>query len=370
MNDPLYVNGLKTVFILGAGFSCGLGLPSQEKIPRLLLSSKFQEPVDIIITEILASFLRDIFNNDSKNCLPSLEDIFTFIDLSAGSGHNLGINYPPKRLRAVRRFLIHRILRILDYRYDDSRNPRAIQNFLESISGISENSPSFSFIVLNWDIVLEKQLFIRLVNAPIDYCCDCTNYDRLIDKGTQQRIRICKMHGSGNWVYCYNCKNLYYREVDKIALTSGADLNKSDFELFPQQLLNLGVTLSDEMLKLPHPFKCKNCGNSLSFHIATFSYRKSFHNPAYSSIWYAAEKLLSNASNWVFIGYSLPEADYELKTLLKSAQLQKPDPKRIIVIDPKKAVHKKYRCFFGNTIESYINKYQESSILQIIKSLS
>ncbi len=60
----------------------------------------------------------------------------------------------------------------------------------------------------------------------------------------------------------------------------------------------------------------------VSTHIATFSYRKSFRTHAYPSIWYRAERMLSEADRWVLIGYSLPKADYDLKHLLKVAQMR------------------------------------------------
>ena len=39
--------------------------------------------------------------------------------------------------------------------------------------------------------------------------------------------------------------------------------------------------------------------------------------------WFDAEDLLREAKNWVFVGYSLPEADYEFKYLLKRIELSK-----------------------------------------------
>jgi hypothetical protein len=60
----------------------------------------------------------------------------------------------------------------------------------------------------------------------------------------------------------------------------------------------------------------------VSSHIATFSYRKSFRTHAYASIWNRAAEILADADRWIFIGYSLPKADFELKHLLKTAQLR------------------------------------------------
>jgi len=86
-------------------------------------------------------------------------------------------------------------------------------------------------------------------------------------------------------------------------------------------------------------------------------------NPAYPSIWYHAEKLLSDSNHWVFIGYSLPEADYELKHLLKTAQLRMAHinrkKKRIIdvVIFNDDLTIKKFQNFFGDGVElNFYNK--------------
>ena len=43
--------------------------------------------------------------------------------------------------------------------------------------------------------------------------------------------------------------------------------------------------------------------------------------------WFSAERLLRNAKNWIFIGYSLPAADFEF-TFFKGALLK--DPKQIL----------------------------------------
>ena len=43
----------------------------------------------------------------------------------------------------------------------------------------------------------------------------------------------------------------------------------------------------------------------------------------YDQSWQTAERLLREAKNWIFIGYSLPAADYEFKLLLKRVQLSR-----------------------------------------------
>ncbi len=83
------------------------------------------------------------------------------------------------------------------------------------------------------------------------------------------------------------------------------------------------------------------------------SYRKSFRTHAYASVWRRAERMLADADQWIFVGYSLPEADYELKHLLKVAQLQMADRstrrKKIIdvVVKGGGPTCEKFKQFFG-----------------------
>jgi hypothetical protein len=58
----------------------------------------------------------------------------------------------------------------------------------------------------------------------------------------------------------------------------------------------------------------------LGARIATFSYRKEISIPQFQMVWQQAFSALRDSSNWLFIGYSLPEADFEFRHLLKSAE--------------------------------------------------
>ncbi len=140
----------KVAFILGAGFSKCADLPVQDEFSSLLTSDEFDKPIDMVITESIKQFLKDVFGWKENRDIPALEDIFTFIDLSAGSGHHLGIKYSPKLLRALRRMLMYRTFQIIDHRFKYSQD---IEKLLRHYRGSDH-----SFIVMNWDIVLEKQL--------------------------------------------------------------------------------------------------------------------------------------------------------------------------------------------------------------------
>lgn len=342
-------NPRNTVFVLGAGFSRCADLPVQSEFSSFLTSSEFGTEIDKVITKAIKGFLKDVFGWKDDSEIPSLEDIFTFIDLSAGSGHNLGIKYTPKKLRALRRMLIHRTFQIIDYRFNDSADIEKLLRHYEK--------DNCSFIVMNWDIVLEKHLRTINCNKKINYIAPSHDWHNEKRGDSDEGIKICKMHGSSNWVYCENCKTLFYDLDEKLSLHKKVGLLKSDFRLFDEKFTDrhfdtsLGIN--------PNEKKCKTCNYSVASHIATFSYRKSFRTTAYTAIWSEAEKILAHSSKWIFIGYSLPEADFELKHLIKNAELRFKHKKKKrdidVVIYNDNNTEKKFEKFFG---KENVNTYQ------------
>ena len=303
----------KVAFILGAGFSKCAEVPIQAEFSPLLTSEEFDAPVDLSITSIIKDFLISSFGWKEGREIPSLEDVFTFIDLSVSKGHYFGRSYTPPMLRALRRLLIYRIFQILDKQF------KICPEIIELLRHYQEDESSF--IVLNWDIVLEKHLLELEPETKVNYISPAFDWNRDDEFNPADGIQICKMHGSSNWVYCENCKALYYQVDKKLSLHRKVGLSKTDLLLFDidEQLKNHSVL---ESPAITNEGCCKRCQNILSSHIATFSYRKSFRTAAYSAIWHEAENLLAQADHWIFIGYSLPEADFEFKHLIKSAELR------------------------------------------------
>jgi hypothetical protein len=292
--------------------------------------------------------------------MPELEDIFTCIDLSANTGHHLGIKYTPKLLRAIRRMAIYRIFSVLDQHFTFSSD---ISKLLRRTTPPSLSDSSF--IVLNWDIVLEKHLAALGVSA--DYECDSFEWN-VPSAGPATKsptVPVCKMHGSSNWVYCENCKALFFDQNDKLSLRSKVGLVKLDFRLFDEKFS--GKRFNELLGIEPKMRKCRRCKNMVSSHIATFSYRKSFRTHAYPSIWHRAEELLARSNHWIFVGYSLPKADFELKSLLKTAQLRYAHlapkaPIRIDVVVKGDLAHRDYEAFFGSASFQYFDQGLEGYV--------
>lgn len=181
----------------------------------------------------------------------------------------------------------------------------------------------------NWDIVFENHL--REMGA--DYWYGLAVEDLRGREIARRGVPLLMPHGSANWIYCDCCRRLFAGQEDdgKAALRALIYIDEDDFrELCPGEEAVIGL-----VSKLPRrPSDCMHCHNRLGARIATFSYRKEVSIPQFQAVWQRAFSALRDSDNWLFIGYSLPEADFEFRHLLKSAEKARSsgEPKRIRVI--------------------------------------
>ncbi len=345
---------MRTAVILGAGFSANSGLPVQSQIPRLLTGLKKSNEMENTISEIILRFLKSVYGFGGCDYYPNLDDIFTCIDISTNSGHHLGLEYSAQHLRAIRRMLVYRVFSILEscYNYDIG-----VEAFIRSLL---EKSSEVDFIVLNWDTVLEKYLIKMMPDFEIEYRNDGILWGEGEERksgallnGKNRIIKVLKLHGSSNWLYCDNCRSLYYDLFDDVSLIKKAGFQRNDLNIFPE--------LKKFESELFQSENCMVCQDRISSHIATFRYRKSFRTNSFPSVWDSAEEVLNKADRWVFIGYSLPDADYEFKHLLKIAQLKTAHivNKQLsidLVLESSENTVDKYRCFFGDKLGVFCNE--------------
>src|SRR5262249_42264711 len=155
---------------------------------------------------------------------------------------------------------------------------------------------------------------------------------------------IIKIHGSVNWLYCDNCRQLYWFPADDAV----------------QVAMQLITALEARKLKLRDSDACEKwrCLNfvtvPLTPRISPFRFLKALDFPMFDKSWVSAERLLRSADKWVFIGYSLPGADYEFKHLLKRVQLSRSMPPEFAVITGGSDSHStylNYQQFFGRRVK-------------------
>jgi hypothetical protein len=351
----------QVAFILGAGFSTYAGLPLVSDFTEQMLQPSSEEhPDNDVIIQYLRKFIHDAFDhsiNAKAKYWPELEDVFTCIDLSANTGHNLGAEYNSATLRTVRRALIVRMTSMLWEKYERAREQRNVKwKQLERFIKLVDLDRTV-FISMNWDTVLEAQLEkIDKLRPRFTYTSDAiaVNFPESgkrieLQDGSGRTVRLIKMHGSINWLYCDNCRHLFWvpsRQVTKIA---GQALSRADWERIDRALGNTAAHRNEKT------WGCCRCdARGLGGRIATFSYRKALDFPMFHKSWFEAERELRDAGAWVFIGYSLPAADYEFKYLLKRTQLCRKPPTYMLVSQDagdSERTYRSYQRFFGRSIK-------------------
>lgn len=268
----------------------------------------------------------------------TLEDLFTLFDkIIIGREHFR--TYSSESIQEVHTALRKCIIFTLAYYSSiNIQENNAVKKFAKMLLEYRCHKPyaedNFSIITMNWDAYLEKSLFQvceeynstkthRKVYPDLcfyDYCYGSKEH-RIVSthikaKG-HRNIKLLKLHGSINWLTCPHCGRVFVDYKQDIAV--------------------------DEMLAVCY---CPLCykefeGNvdspQLHSMLITPTFLKDLNNLHIKNIWHNTLIDLTEATKVVFIGYSFPDADFEMRCLLKKAL--KPKTKIDVVLnstdDPK-----------------------------------
>ncbi len=234
---------------------------------------------------------------------------------------------------------------------------------LRFLNGISVDK--HAFVSLNWDVVLEgcieelRKPFSPLYSAEITPA-EIVSYRVVEGHHKKQKLSISKMHGSINWAYCDCCRRTFSVPINKVTTLASQVLN-------PDQVKKLYGPKALPRLDCPY------CDVDLGVRLATFSYQKALRTPPFESSWLEAEKSLRLARKWVFIGYSLPNADFEFTYMLKRvalARVTRPEVTVITVDDGTQPDQlspvKRYQRFFGECKPKFFRTGLTSEAIQTI----
>lgn len=330
------------VLFLGSGFSAVLGIPTTTQVNRRLLDPVSRidrlQVVEDVIGDKLAEYWRRVFGWERGKREPTLEDHFTQLDVAANSGHQLGPEYLPKQLRAIRRWSIHRIFTLLK-----SQGFRC--ESVTKLMGMIDGAFELAVVTTNWDTEAESCVY---------HGGDDINYGLDVIRDGQRHsppagVPILKLHGCLNRGYCDCCKALisFGSQLDNVIVNAKLLLEPDDFRALHEEKA-AEILQQDKLSRQVR--KCLGCGGRITARIATFSYRKDLNPNAFYTIWDEAYTTLQLASKWLFVGYSLPEADTEIRSLLKSAQLARKNISQLridIVLKEDCQAGERYRRFFG-----------------------
>ncbi|MES2429384.1 MAG: hypothetical protein V4556_00525 [Bacteroidota bacterium] len=349
----------KTVFILGAGFSMNAGAPSQERLVEKIFEIHNSDPNIFIAGKVdqFKDFLTNTLNIPEilQNKIP-FEDIFTPLDkclLENLSFRNLSVDQV-KEIRGLIYYLVGKtlqhILQTSDKGYIDKFATFLVDECQKRKNKNYPNIDNVSVITTNWDILLDRSIQEQIdsnffLEAVVDYCCYISSYRKDDDRvkpgleilgGGGFNVKLIKLHGSLNWLQCPRCQRVYVDIDDKIAIS-----------------------------QYTHPINCRHCdknfgvqvSHKLTSNIIMPTFLKNLSNPQYKLLWQNAGVELSEANKIVFIGYSLPQADYEMRQLL-SRMVRKDAEITVVGFSNSPATDKdfqdfvnRYKVFFGDRLQ-------------------
>ncbi|MGJ7033791.1 hypothetical protein [Niabella hirudinis] len=350
----------KTVFVVGAGFSVEANAPSQEKLVKKIFDVHNSNP-EVFKENKIREFVE--FLNDTL-CIPTelqetipLEDIFTPLD-SCIANNTTFKNLSVQEISNKRKLVFELIGLTLQFLLEKS-DKNYINEFARYVVQVSKSRQEcyrtidpISIISTNWDILLDNSLYNKIRDQSdlgvVDYCCYISSYDEFDDsvkpgleilgKGGFN-VKFLKLHGSLNWLQCPKCQRIYVKFNEKIAM--------------------------DPYASIAQP-TCRHCdgnfGKQKSHYLVANlimpTFLKDLSNPQYKIIWQNAGIELSEAKKIVFIGYSLPQADFEMRQLL--SRMVDVDTEIEVVNfkddnNPKiyEDLIKNYKQFFGRNITAF-----------------
>lgn len=352
----------KTVYFLGAGFSKPAGGPVQNQIIETILSPDFKDKYTDNnhikkALEKFTAFLRNDLHIKKKDYVNvELEDIFTPIDRCLADSKSFG-RYGNKALAALREDLHLLMAAAIQFRVDQpGNNSDYIEQFALHIDKIAQsrmldNNDKIAIITSNWDILLDNNLQKAINNngikklAVVDYCCYISSLEDdpeikpgllALGKGGYN-IKVLKLHGSTNWLHCPMCQRMYI--------------------IFNQKPM-LGNPFYCNHCKKNYKIKKERASIQLRGNLLVPTFLKDLGNIQIKLVWQNAGIELNEASKIVFIGYSLPAADFEIRQLL-SRSIPK-DTSIDVVVYPldknKKELKERYKNFFGGRHLTFIEK--------------
>lgn len=270
------------VYVIGAGFSAGLGFPTiNNLLQRLWPSIK-----DAGLADDLAAVIRFHHPSFNASCLDTFPDIETLLsEMRANeqlfdSSRPATGNFTAGELTARRQALL---LQIADQFHGmQAKSLAPAPHWLEALVSRmkAENAQIISF---NWDLVLDQLLFGNNLSK--------SSYGF----GKRSRgVRLIKPHGSLNW-YEYN---------------TGRHLKKDrKFKLFGD---------GDTKVYAFKPYRAPTSSRrSYMPLIIPPVFSKSFEFDIFKTLWQETVAILSTAASVNFLGYSLSNADFHARFILR-----------------------------------------------------
>ena len=336
---------MKTAIFLGAGASAAEGAPIQTNL--------FKDYFNLIRTRNrcatpehereLATFFALMFDIDVDNDnldnaqFPTFEEALGILDLADLKNESFkdftNINFASNsgRIKFLRLYLVYLMADIIDNSLRTSKNIHR-----KLVLKLKENGDLLNtiFLTTNYDILCDNAILELYPENKVDYGVDFVNYkEGSFVRPDFDSIKLLKLHGSLNWLYCPTCNNLRITPYEKGVYTLMVD---------------------------PSSSYCKKCETVYSPIIVPPTFYKDLSKVFLSQVWNIAENELSEVDHLIFCGYSFPDADIHIKYLIKRIQKNRTQPQSLKIsvinnhrgkkVETKNEERLRFKRFLGHNV--------------------
>jgi NAD-dependent SIR2 family protein deacetylase len=319
------MRGMQTCLFLGAGASAEFGYPVTSQILPLIRMGlhkgdlfAFRDDGKMLCAR-LTGFLMKLFPgfaDAAERNLPTIVDLLSLLDHSLRSSTSLVRLTPVHELAELRTLLEVGVCEVIHLKQENIKPAaRAFWEWLSSRN--TQERDSVALISTNYDTSIEQLMSRNLdfsrIKQSVDFGVSWREPDRaeLYRRPAKPWLRLYKLHGSLNWLRCDMCEHMY--------LNYQWDIHRR-------------VLDSEVMSK--NSCHCRH--GKLSLMLVTPSYVRDIREPNLIALWQSAQELLRTSDEWVFVGYSLPAEDVNIRSMLiRAAQGRNQPPRVTVVLDPK-----------------------------------
>ncbi len=293
------------VYILGAGASKPDGVPLMNGFISEGTDNWDGDDSDTI--NDFFKFTKKAFHSKEYDNYPSKEWQSAYLDRHIGIEQVLSkaMELKDNNAEAIVKKFIHKTIQTT------SSNPPSGRRYSRMfISNRIENDikrgNAVTIVSFNYDDLLERAMLANNLSQSFSYRIqfkDITNFDSY-EEGYKGRLKILKLHGSFNWLFCNHCKNIelcWFKEYEDKTFCNKCSQKESTPILVPP------ATNKDQ------------------------SFKK--YSNIFEPLWTEAEKALREANEIVIAGYSFREADTKARESIGRAIADNSNFPKLTIVD-------------------------------------
>lgn len=323
--------------MIGAGLSCALGLPNTAALVATVMDAYAKGPGwrhSGPLKSMPEAFKFFYPDGGTKDFRPDAVDFFATLKsyIETAEGLPGGLKDAPELYRALK-FAVARIL-VERLRQCDQRLALGTHEYMNEVV-----KPGNIVVTSNWDVAVERYAWHR--GIPVRW----TGYD-------PDELVVLKLHGSVDWTlgrsgllkddadYALLGERMNPGRTYKVALPpAGAERENTVFRM---RALGDNWTRAWSFLS----------SRTSEPHMVTMARGKAGDLGPLETVWRDAYAAISRAKTLEIVGYSMPDDDIEIRTLLRAAVRRGGKSPAILVRNPAPDVHDRVRKFLDHKVNS------------------